>query len=107
RSRVPSCEPSLLRLLLRGRLLRARLLRRPCCCLRLRCSLRLLLRLRGRRACRLLADRLDLDPRERGAEAVVPPVAGALLVLADPDLLATLVAEHLRRHLHALRQQVG
>src|SRR5882724_11122140 len=41
----------------------------------------------------LRADRLDLDLREMAAVAVVPLVAGALLVLADADLLAERVPD--------------
>src|SRR4029077_1232923 len=62
----------------------------------LRLCLRLLLRLRLR-ALRS-ADRLDLDPRQVAPVAGVPLVAGALAVLADPDLLAELVPDNARRH---------
>src|SRR6185437_3105246 len=43
------------------------------------------------------ADRLDLDLGEARAETRVLAVTGALLVLADPDLLAELVAHDARR----------
>src|SRR5439155_22358472 len=43
----------------------------------------------------------DLETRGRRAEAVVAAVAGAAPVLADPDLRAALVREHLRGHRHA------
>src|SRR5258708_1356343 len=52
------------------------------------------------------ADRLDLDLRQAAAVAVVLPVARALLVLADPDLLAELMAEHAGRH-GRRRREVG
>src|SRR5262249_7543693 len=42
--------------------------------------------------------RLDLDPCERRPEPCVPPVAGALLVLADADLRAFRLAQDLRGH---------
>ena len=60
-----------------------------------------------RSARRLLADRLDLDLRQLGAEAVVAPVAGPPAVLADQDLVAELVADDLGRHLDALRRELG
>src|SRR5512133_1826765 len=60
--------------------------------------------LRGRGALR--ADRGDLDLRERAPIAGMPPVAGALAVLADADLFALHVAEDLRRDLD-LRLEVG
>ena len=47
----------------------------------------------------LRADRRDLDLRERATVAVMATVARAPAVLADPDLLALHVAEHLGRHL--------
>src|SRR5579862_1191412 len=64
------------------------------CRFRLRLCL-LGLRLR-RRSLRLSADRLDLDARKAAAMAVVPLVAGALLVFPDADLLAELVADDAR-----------
>src|SRR5579885_324584 len=42
----------------------------------------------------LRAAERDLDPGRGGPEAVVPLVAGAPLVLADPDLRAALVRDH-------------
>src|SRR5262249_26317200 len=63
----------------------------------------LLLRRRGR-ALRGGADRLDLDLRERGAEASLAPVAGLRAALADPHLVATDMADDLRRHLDARRE---
>src|SRR3954451_4654233 len=63
---------------------------------RLRLGLRLRL-CRRRGLARAGADRLDLDLRQARAEAGVLAVAGALLVLADPDLLAELVADDARR----------
>src|SRR5712691_6291655 len=54
-------------------------------------------RLRLRR--RLASDGLDLDLGQRAPEAVLPPVAGPLTVLADPHLLAAQVLDDLRRHL--------
>src|SRR5439155_20683867 len=85
------------------RLLRRRLCRRSRS--RLGRSLGLLagVRLLGRRrATRLLADRLDLHLRELRPKAVVAPIAGALLVLADPDLVAEDVADDPGRHLNVL-----
>src|SRR5262249_29877768 len=64
----------------------------------LRFGFRLLRLLRSRRRATLASsDGLDLDLRERCAEPGVTLVAGALLVLADADLRAALLAEHLRR----------
>ena len=51
------------------------------------------------------ADGLDLDLRERGAEAGVAAVAGALLVLPDADLRALHGAEDLRLH-HGARVEI-
>src|SRR5581483_5325460 len=49
----------------------------------------------------------DLDPRRRGAVAVVPLVAGAPPVLADADLRPALVRDHRRRDLPLAEQHVG
>src|SRR5262249_22896544 len=43
------------------------------------------------------ADGLDLDLRQARAKAVVPAIARAAAVLADPHLLAELVADDARR----------
>src|SRR5207302_557506 len=52
------------------------------------------------------ADRLDLDLGQRGAETGLAAVAALRAPLADPDLVAANVPDHLRRHLHA-RREVG
>src|SRR5512133_93514 len=79
------------------------------------CHLALFLLLRARRLARgrllrvrrrLRADRRDLDLRQRAAVARMTPVARAPAVLADADLLALHVAQHLGRDLD-LRLEVG
>ena len=72
--------------------------------LRLRCSGRA--RLRGRRPRALRADRLDLDLGQAAAKPRVAPVAGSAAVLADPDLVALHVGQHLRGD-RAFRSQLG
>src|SRR5206468_12613437 len=59
------------------------------------------------RAARAAADRLDLDLRQPAAIPVVALVAGALAVLADPDLLAEHVVEDAGRHRRRGRQIRG
>src|SRR5712691_782875 len=53
----------------------------------------------------LLADRRDLDLRQRGPEARVPLVAGLRLVLADPHLRTAHVPDDLGRHVLGLRRE--
>src|SRR6266540_2701301 len=62
--------------------------------------------LRRRRGALGRADRLDLDLRQRGAEAGLAAVAGLRPALADPDLVPAHVTDDLRRHLY-LRRQVA
>src|SRR5205823_9917173 len=103
RSRDLFCEPLLIVLLLRGRLACGSLLRGGLGLRLLRGRLRLLL-LRAAGGATRGADRLDLDLGQLRAEARVALVARALLVLADPDLVAESGADDLRRHLDARRQ---
>src|SRR4051812_529605 len=98
------CAILVLRLLLRGRLrLRLRSSRR-------RGRLRLVFP--GsfcllRRGALLRSDRLDLDLGQLAPVAVVPAVAGAAAVLADPDLLAEHVSDDPDRDRTVLRREIG